>query len=212
MWSRHAKNVWARWWWWWEWVSLANFSFLQLSSLRNYLIDNLVVFFPCLTHLSRARANYRRQKKKEKKTSEEIFPSDSLNNIAQINNISCVCWRVRTKTMNDFLLSSTTTSTWFDLVCTIYFFSSLDFFWKEFFFLLIQGHRMYKVFTSFWSKPSSSSTTSNNNKLELASDTFIDEDGWVLVSDTGSFLFFALIDLNQIGFLSFSIKSNLSKW
>jgi hypothetical protein len=41
---------------------------------------------------------------------------------------------------------------------------------------------MYKVLTSFWSKPS----TSTNNSTRLASDTIIDEDGWVLVSDTGS--------------------------
>jgi hypothetical protein len=47
---------------------------------------------------------------------------------------------------------------------------------------------MYKVFASFWSKSQpSSSSTSTNNKTQLTSDTSIDEDGWVLVSDTGLF-------------------------
>jgi len=47
---------------------------------------------------------------------------------------------------------------------------------------------MYKVFTSLWSKPPpppSPSSTSINNKTQLLSDTTIDEDDWVLVSDSG---------------------------
>ncbi|CAF0714651.1 unnamed protein product [Adineta steineri] len=42
---------------------------------------------------------------------------------------------------------------------------------------------MYKVFTSLWSKPLSPAT-STNNKTRFSSDSLIDEDGWVLVSDT----------------------------
>jgi hypothetical protein len=38
---------------------------------------------------------------------------------------------------------------------------------------------MYKVFTSLWSKPA----TSTNNKNRFSSDSTIDEDGWILVSD-----------------------------
>jgi hypothetical protein len=45
---------------------------------------------------------------------------------------------------------------------------------------------MYKVFTSLWSKPPSSSSI-NNKSSSSNSDATIDEDGWVLVSDTGSF-------------------------
>jgi hypothetical protein len=41
---------------------------------------------------------------------------------------------------------------------------------------------MYKVFTSLWSKPPPSAT-STNNKPRFSSDSTIDEDGWVLVSD-----------------------------
>jgi hypothetical protein len=40
---------------------------------------------------------------------------------------------------------------------------------------------MYKVITSFWSK----SPTSSTNKTQLSSETFIDEDSWVFVSDAG---------------------------
>jgi hypothetical protein len=43
---------------------------------------------------------------------------------------------------------------------------------------------MYKVFTSLWSKPPPPPSTSTNNKTRLSSDTSIDEDGWVFVSDT----------------------------
>ena len=49
---------------------------------------------------------------------------------------------------------------------------------------------MYKAFTSLWSKPPPptppSSPASTNNRHQLTSDTSVDEDGWVLVSDTGS--------------------------
>jgi hypothetical protein len=50
---------------------------------------------------------------------------------------------------------------------------------------------MYKVLTSLWSKLppspplSSTTTTSINNQSQLVSDTSVDEDGWVLVSDIG---------------------------
>jgi hypothetical protein len=44
---------------------------------------------------------------------------------------------------------------------------------------------MYKAFTSLWSKPPPPPpSTSTNNQTQLSSDTSIDEDGWVLVSDT----------------------------
>ncbi|UJR31689.1 hypothetical protein I4U23_019170 [Adineta vaga] len=42
---------------------------------------------------------------------------------------------------------------------------------------------MYKVLTSLWSKPMPSST-STHNKTRYSSDSTIDEDGWVFVSDT----------------------------
>jgi len=45
---------------------------------------------------------------------------------------------------------------------------------------------MYKAFTSLWCKPPPppSPSASTNNKIQLSSDTSIDEDGWVFVSDT----------------------------
>ncbi len=118
MWSRHhASSAWDRGW--WEWVSLAIFSFLRViiwSTSSSF-------FFPCLTHLSRARAKHRRQKK---------YFLLILNHIAHI-----VCaLSVRTKTMNNFLLSSSTTttsSTWLDLVCVSWF--CFVFFWNKWFFL-----------------------------------------------------------------------------
>jgi len=50
-----------------------------------------------------------------------------------------------------------------------------------FYFLdLIEGHQMYKVITSLWSKP-----TSSNKTHLLSSDSPIDEASWVFVSDMG---------------------------
>lgn len=52
-----------------------------------------------------------------------------------------------------------------------------------FFFIFIQGLKMYKVLTSLWSR----SSTSTHNKTRLSSitssDLSINEDDWVLVSD-----------------------------
>jgi hypothetical protein len=45
---------------------------------------------------------------------------------------------------------------------------------------------MYKVFTSLWSKLPPSAPASSTTSIQLTSDTSVDEDGWVLVSDIGS--------------------------
>ncbi|CAF1076065.1 unnamed protein product [Adineta ricciae] len=46
-------------------------------------------------------------------------------------------------------------------------------------------HKMYKALTSLWSKPlpPSTTTTSPNNRTRDSSDSTVDEDGWILVSD-----------------------------
>ena len=56
---------------------------------------------------------------------------------------------------------------------------------------------MYRVFTSLWSKlpappipaSSSSSSTTTTTSTQLTSDTAVDEDGWVFVSDIGLFIY-----------------------
>lgn len=56
-------------------------------------------------------------------------------------------------------------------ICKKYYFS----------FYFFQGHKMYKVLTSFWSKPVTSNHNNNNVKSQLSTDTITDEDDWVLV-------------------------------
>ncbi len=53
-----------------------------------------------------------------------------------------------------------------------------------YFLALIEGHQMYKVITSLWSKP----TSSNKTHLLSSSDSPIDEASWVFVSDMGKYI------------------------
>jgi hypothetical protein len=77
---------------------------------------------------------------------------------------------------------------------------------------------MYKVFTSLWSKlpplppvPSSPSTTTATS-TQLTSDTAVDEDGWVLVSDIGLFIHFTVkLSFKFSSNFRLSIKSHFTK-
>ena len=76
---------------------------------------------------------------------------------------------------------------------------------------------MYKVFTSLWSKPATSASSHYKTRLSSvhASDSPIDEDSWVIVTDTGTlsdsssrrthfFFFFVAVLVSKIPPATFS--------